>query len=238
MKAPMYTTHAGDYEMAILNNVYNAHYERPSMLSMLPDLKGKSVIDLGCGPGVYTEHFIDSGAEVTACDVSTEMIEIVKRKFGSQVNSYCADLSGGLPREKSSSFDIAVSSLAIHYIQDLSCLFRDVARVLKNDGSFIFSTHHPMVDYQSSPSGNYYSRELLKQDWNTTGNPVSVQFYRRSLTELFGAIPSAGMCVASLSEGSPSEVLKEIAPESYERLSRKPAFLFIQCCRNAAVNSA
>ena len=114
----------------------------------------------------------------------------------------------------------------------------DVERVLKKDGSFYFSTHHPMVDYQSSPSGNYYTRELLKQDWRTTGQPVQVQFYRRSLTELFGAISSAGLCVVSLSEGAPAEVLKEIAPDSYEHLSRKPAFLFIQCCRNAVVNSA
>lgn len=43
MIAPMYSLHAGDYEKAILNNVYNAHLERPSMLSMLQDLDGKSI---------------------------------------------------------------------------------------------------------------------------------------------------------------------------------------------------
>ncbi len=229
MKAPLYTTHAGEYEKAILNNIYNAHYERPTMLSMLPDLKGKSVLDLGCGPGVYAEFFVDSGAEVTAYDLSPQMIDILNDKFGSVVKCNCADISYGIPSEKDLSFDIVVSSLAIHYIEDLSFLFRDVARVLKNDGYFCFSTHHPMVDYLSSPSGNYYSRELLKQAWNTIGQPVPVQFYRRSLTELFGVISSSGMCVTSLSEGAPSEVLKEIAPDSFEHLSRKPAFLFIEC---------
>lgn len=74
MIEPMYTIHAGDYEKAILNNVYNAHLERPSMLSMLPDLKGKSVLDLGCGPGVYAEHFMNHGATVTASDISPDMI--------------------------------------------------------------------------------------------------------------------------------------------------------------------
>ena len=237
MKPHLYTTHAADYEKAILNNVYNAHYERPSMLAMLPDLKGKTLLDLGCGPGVYAEFFLENGAEVTAYDVSPQMIDILDKKFGSAVKSNCADISFGLPLERALSFDIVVSSLAIHYIEDLSFLFKDVARVLKDDGSFFFSTQHPMVDYLSSPSGDYHSRELLKQQWNTIGQPLPVQFYRRSLTELFGVISSVGMCVTSLSEGAPSEALKEIAPDSYEHLSRKPAFLFIECRKTDCLKS-
>jgi len=233
MIAPMYTHHAGDYEKAISNNVYNAHLERPSMLSMLPDLKGKSVLDLGCGPGVYAEHFINHGATVTASDISPDMIEIVQKKLGKQLLAYVADLSYGMPNEQDSSYDLVVCSLAIHYVKDLTCLFKDVRRVLKKDGSFYFSTHHPLVDFQSSPSGNYFKRELITEEWNTIGRPVQVQFYRRSLTELFKAISCSDMYVSSLNEGSPSVEMKKISPESYEHLSQKPSFLFIKCKQSA-----
>jgi ubiquinone/menaquinone biosynthesis C-methylase UbiE len=233
MIEPMYTLHAGDYEKAILNNVYNAHLERPSMLSMLPDLKGKSVLDLGCGPGVYAEHFMNHGATVTASDISPDMIEIVQKKFGKQLLAYVADSSYGVPNEQDCSYDLVVCSLAIHYIEDLTCLFKDVRRVLKKDGSFHFSTHHPMVDFKSSPSGNYFKRELITEEWNTIGRPVPVQFYRRSLTELFKVISCSNMYVSSLNEGSPSVEMKKISIESYEHLSQKPNFLFIECKQSA-----
>ena len=110
MIAPMYTLHAGDYEKAISNNVYNAHLERPSMLSMLPDLKGKSVLDLGCEPGVYAEHFINHGATVTASDISPDMIKIVQNKFGDTLRANVADLSCGMPNEQDRSYDLVVCS--------------------------------------------------------------------------------------------------------------------------------
>lgn len=232
MLAPMYTLHADEYAKAISNNVYNAHLERPSMLSMMPDLNGKSILDLGCGPGVYAEHFINHGATVTAVDISPEMIEIVQNKFGTKMRTYVADLSYGLPDELDNSFDLVVCSLAIHYIEDLTCLFTDVKRVLKGDGAFYFSTHHPMVDFKSSPSGNYFKRELITEEWNTIGRPVQVQFYRRSLTELFKFIASSGLFVSSLNEGRPAVEMKKISPESYEHLSKKPNFLFIECKQN------
>ena len=98
MSAPMYTLHARDYDKAITNNVYNAHLERPSMLAMLPDLNGKKILDLGCGPGAYTELFLEQGASVTAIDISEEMVDIVKGKFEDNVIAYAADLSKGLPQ--------------------------------------------------------------------------------------------------------------------------------------------
>ncbi|OED43458.1 hypothetical protein ACH42_10050 [Endozoicomonas sp. (ex Bugula neritina AB1)] len=45
MADEMYTLYSREYEEAIADNVYNAHLERPSMLSMLPDLKGQRVLD-------------------------------------------------------------------------------------------------------------------------------------------------------------------------------------------------
>lgn len=225
----MYSRYAKEYETAIIDNIYNANLERPSLLSMLPDLKGKSVLDLGCGPGIYAEYLLNQGARVTATDISGEMIEIVNRKFGSTVPCYVQDLSNGLPEECDSSYDLIICPLAIHYIEDLTRLLADVRRVLKDTGFFVFSTHHPLLDFKSSPSGNYFKRERITQEWHTIGRPVQVQFFRRSLTELFRAISASGMYVSDLYEGKPTTQVKQASPETYEHLSKRPFFIFIKC---------
>ncbi|WP_026970767.1 class I SAM-dependent methyltransferase [Aliagarivorans marinus] len=229
MSAPMYHQFASQYAEAVQDNIYNALLERPSMQAMLPALQGKRVLDLACGSGIYSEYFLAQGAQVTAVDLSEPFVAMVKARFADQLQAYAADMGQGLPQEADNSFDVVVCPLAIHYLEDLQPLFNDIRRILKPGGQFFFSTHHPLVDFEVSPSGNYFQRELIVEEWDTIGQPVEVQFYRRSLTELFAAIAQAGMVVANLSEGKPAEAMKERDPECYQRLSTHPNFLFVEC---------
>lgn len=226
----MYTTFAEQYDNVVQDNIYNAYLERPSLQAMLGDLNGCDVIDLGCGSGVYADYFIHCGvAKLTCIDYSPNMIEIVKRKFGDRITAYAQDASIGLIKEASESADLIISPLMIHYLEDLSVLFNDVARVLKNGGSFAFSTHHPFADFECSLSGNYFERELITEMWDTVGEPLEVRFYRRSLTELIEAITKSGLVVTQVSEGKVSEVVKDMSPERYDYLSKNPNFIFIKC---------
>ncbi|MUI53414.1 class I SAM-dependent DNA methyltransferase [Aliivibrio fischeri] len=226
----MYTTFAEQYDNVVQDNIYNAYLERPSLQAMLGDLNGCDVIDLGCGSGVYADYFIHRGvAKLTCIDYSPNMIEIVKRKFGDRVTAYAQDASIGLIKEESESADLIISPLMIHYLEDLSVLFNDVARVLKNGGSFAFSTHHPFADFECTLSGNYFEREFITEMWNTVDEPVEVTFYRRSLTEIMNAITDSGLVVTQLSEGKVAEEVKQMSLETYEYLSKKPNFIFIKC---------
>lgn len=54
------------YAALIDTKAENAYYERPATLSLLPDVKGKRVLDAGCGSGLYSEWLLDHGAEVEA----------------------------------------------------------------------------------------------------------------------------------------------------------------------------
>ncbi|WP_063662377.1 class I SAM-dependent DNA methyltransferase [Aliivibrio fischeri] len=226
----MYTTFAEQYDNVVQDNIYNAYLERPSLQAMLGDVNGCDVIDLGCGSGVYADYFIHRGvAKLTCIDYSPNMIEIVKRKFGNRVTAYAQDASIGLIKEASESADLIISPLMIHYLEDLSVLFNDVARVLKNGGSFAFSTHHPFADFECTLSGNYFEREFITEMWNTVGEPVEVTFYRRSLTEIMNAITDSGLVVTQLSEGKVAEEAKHLSLEKYEYLSKNPNFMFIKC---------
>ncbi len=83
MKSDMYSKHAEQYDLVVQDNIYNAHFERPSLQAMLDDLSGKDVLDLGCGSGVYAEFLIKQGlSNITCIDASEEMIELVRNKLG------------------------------------------------------------------------------------------------------------------------------------------------------------
>ncbi|WP_045463226.1 class I SAM-dependent methyltransferase [Vibrio hyugaensis] len=230
MKQEMYTTHAQQYDLVAQDNLYNAYFERPNTLELIGDVSGKKVLDLGCGSGLYAQILLARGASAVTCiDASQEMIEIVKDKLGETVSAYAQDLSKGLPEEDDAQYDLVICPLMIHYIQDLRPLFNDVKRVLKAGGEFVFSTHHPFADYECSSSGNYYEKELVKDMWNTIGDPVLVAFYRRSLQDITDAMTESGMAMLALSEGKVNDKIREISEEDYRRLSTFPNFIFIKC---------
>ncbi|WP_234493818.1 class I SAM-dependent methyltransferase [Vibrio maritimus] len=228
----MYTKHAKKYADAIENNAYNALYERPSTLALIGDVTNKKVLDLGCGPGAYAEHFVKAGAQVTAIDLAEEMVAITRERLGDNVTCYAQNLANGLPKERDDAFDIVVCPLMLHYLQDLVPLFKEVHRVLKSGGLFVFSTHHPLVDFEENAFNNYFNVELLTEEWNTIGEPVEVSFYRRSFTNLFESLSEGGFVLDKFSEGKPDPEMKTESPETFERLSRRPNFIFIRAKAN------
>lgn len=84
---------ATEYEHSIdQTSPYNTLYERPAMLSLIPtDLRNQHVLDAGCAAGWYSEQYIKRGAQVTAIDVSPNMIEAAKRRLGKQAQVQCSD---------------------------------------------------------------------------------------------------------------------------------------------------
>ncbi|BCN23386.1 class I SAM-dependent DNA methyltransferase [Vibrio alfacsensis] len=235
MKSDMYSKFAHEYDEVIQDNIYNANLERPTLQSMLPTLVNLSVVDLGCGSGVYAQYLLAQGAaKITCIDYAEEMVQLVARKaeladVKNRVNAYAQDLSKGLPNEIDASADLVISPLMVHYLEDLNPLFVDVHRILKTGGSFVFSTHHPFADFECSKSGNYFERELVQQEWDTVGKPVQVKFYRRSLTELTNALTQNGLIITQISEGKVDEKAKDMDSETYNYLSNNPNFIFIKC---------
>ena len=213
---------------------FNAYYERPATISLLPDVKGKKVLDAGCAAGWYTKWLLEKGASVIAVDFSPNMIEMTKKRVGNKAEILRADLNEPLKFIEDESIDVVLSSLVLHYIKNWDVVMSEFNRILKKGGQLIFSVHHPFMDFTVFNKENYFLTELLDDEWNTNNGKVKIQFYRRPLSKIITFVIGSGFVLEKLLEPMPIEQFKIEQPNTYDRLTKNPQFLFIRAKKSVS----
>jgi len=107
-------------------------------LRSMGDLKGKKILDLGCGAGETAVYFALQGADVCACDVAEDLLTVAGRlaeKFGVEVH-FSAASAGALPYPEGS-FDFVFGNGVLHHV-DLASTAKEISRVLKDGGKAFF----------------------------------------------------------------------------------------------------
>lgn len=115
---------------------YLDSFEEGAQELLYGGIDGLKILDAGCGTGRTVRNLLHWGAEVTATDLSEEMVKIIKMKF-SKVEAIQSDIEE-LPFEDDT-FDAAYSMLVIVHLKDLDRAFDEIYRVLKPGGYFILS---------------------------------------------------------------------------------------------------
>ena len=125
--------------------------EWPWMRALLPDLGGRDVLDLGCGFGWFCRWARRNGAaRVLGLDVSDRMLARANAETADAAISYArVDLEHFVPA--AATFDLAYSSLAFHYIENLGRLLAGVHAALIPGGKLVFSVEHPIFTAPSDP---------------------------------------------------------------------------------------
>jgi SAM-dependent methyltransferase len=218
---------ASAYAAHVDSAPYNALYERPAMMELLPDVGGASVVDAGCGPGWYAEQLARRGAQVTAFDASSAMVELARARLSSlgpdRATVLTADLTRPLPLP-SGSYDGIVSSLVLHYLRDWDGALRELRRILRLDGWLLFSVGHPADDAVRLETKRYMATEWVEDYWKWAGR---VCFYRRPLSAILNPVMAAGYRLVRVVEPGPTSAFREVRPDAYARLLERPAFLIV-----------
>lgn len=216
----------------------NNLFEIPALFSMMPDLKGKRVLDLGCGFGEHCKKFVDYGAEkVVGIDISEKMLEVAVAENSDSKIRYI-----NMPMEEiaqlQEKFDVVVSSLAFHYVEDFGGVVRNVYNLLDENGVFIFSQEHPLCTCHSG--SNRWTRDengnklhLNLADYGVEGERESAWFvenvkkYHRTFSTIINTLIEEGFTIEKMIEPLPTDELLEKYPD-YKDLFHKPDFLLIK----------
>jgi len=220
---------ADAYAEQIDTKPHNAYLERPATLSLLPDVGGKRVLDAGCGPGAYSEWLVGHGAEVIAVDASPRMVEHARRRLGEAADVRLHDLRAPLRFLDDDTVDLVLAALVMDYIEDWVPVFRELRRVLVEDGTLVLSAGHPCAAYiLKEPPEDYFRVERVEMWWRTWGVPVLMPSYRRPLESMTESLYGAGFLIERIVEARPTPEYKEADPEGYEEVSKRPSFICIR----------
>jgi SAM-dependent methyltransferase len=219
--------------------------EWPTLRTMLGDVHGKRILDLGCGFGWFCRWARDEGGagSVRGLDLSENMIGKARefdreRGLGSVEIEYgIADLET-LKLEGEEKLDVVYSSLTFHYLQDFRRLVKEIRGILTDKGRFVFSVEHPIYtapvarnpEFQEAPNaGTETEREEAEacKVWPLTSyasegprertwlHAEGVRKYHRTIETYLTVLLDEGFVITAVKEWMPS----------VETLKKQPAWV-------------
>ncbi|MBB6270634.1 SAM-dependent methyltransferase [Pedobacter cryoconitis] len=214
----------------------NAAGEWQVFKALLPDLKDKNVLDLGCGFGWHCRYANEQQAKsVIGVDLSENMLKRARESSAELAIEYLQlaieDIDFA-PRQ----FDVVISSLAFHYVENFNIVCKKVNYALQPGGSFVLSVEHPVFtalaaqDWYCDQDGNRLHWPV--DGYQNEGQRIArfldhdVIKYHRTLASYINSIIDAGFRITSISEPQPSKEILEAYPEMKDE-TRRPIFLLI-----------
>ena len=216
--------------------------EQPAMRKLLPDLTGKSVLDLGCGYGHNCFEFVQKGAEkVVGVDISEKMLAVAKAESTDEKITYL-NMSMTDIEKLGEKFDLIYSSLAFHYVEDFDTFAKMMYNCLNDGGQLLFSQEHPIITatvdgkghFNKDKNGNRISYTF--SDYHRTGKRITTWYvdgvvkYHRTFSDIINALANAGFVIEQVVEPLPEQWAIEKLPTMAKEYI-KPNFLIVKAMR-------
>jgi len=211
----------------------NDTLEKPVFLELAGELEGKRILDLGCGDATFGAEALAAGCRFyLGIDGSQNMVAVAQKGLvGTSGQIIHADIEAWTYPQ--SSFDLVISRLVIHYVENIDSIFAQVYRTLVNHGRFVFSVEHPVI----TSCDRAWQSGGVRQDWIVDnyfeiGKRVTswmggeVIKYHHTVEDYFLALQKAGFTVESVRESHPRREFFG-SEETFERRKRIPLFLLL-----------
>lgn len=212
--------------------------EKPIIDELVGRVDNLRILDLGCGDARYGRQALQQGCQsYLGIDGSRNMIDLAKEQLaGTSGQALRATIEEWTyPQEQ---FDLVLSRLALHYVEDISAVFANVFRALVPDGRFIFSVEHPVI----TSCNRSRKKDQARQDWivdnyfdtgprQTHWIAAEVIKYHRTIEDYFMTLRQTGFVVDAVRESQPKPELFT-DPATYQRRKRIPLMLFFSAHRS------
>lgn len=232
---------------------WRAHLECFTLLNLIGELKGLSVVDVACGEGFYTRLLKHRGArQVTGVDLSEGMLELARQQEAAAPLGISYVQGDGRDLRLPEKCDLVVAAYLLNYAHSRDELFamcRSIAGILKPGGRFVTVNSNPACDFRSAPSYRQYGFETRLEEKLpipaavAEGTPITWTFFlsdgQFSIENYFlspeiheQALREAGFRTMNWHQPSLApEGERELGKEFWQPFLTTPPVTFLECGR-------
>lgn len=171
------------------NNNKTRDLEAISLQNTLAHIQFDTCLEIGCGTGKNTAWLITKAKEITAIDLSEEMLAKAKEKINSETVQFIqADITGAWTFV-TKQFNLITFSLVLEHIQNLDHIFNEASKALINGGYIYIGELHPFKQY-SGTKARFETEEGLQ----------IVECYTHNISEFTQSAKKHGLVISDINE--------------------------------------
>lgn len=160
---------------------WRAFIEAFTLMELIADPAGLSVLDVACGEGFYTRMIRRRGAaNITGVDLSAGMIDLAQRQEAQDRLGIEYAVGDARELQLGCEFDLVFAAYLLNYARnrgELQAMCDSIARCLKPGGRFVTVNSSPFLHFPSAPSYRKYGFETQAVGEWREGTPVTWTFY-------------------------------------------------------------
>lgn len=184
------------------------HAKTEKDFNLIGDVKGKKVLDMGCGGGNNSIALAKRGAIVTGVDISQEQLAHAQRnaeREGVKVRFIASSMEEYEVTE--GEYDVVISMAALGYIEHVEPVFEKISRSLKDGGIFVCSPPHAL--FSCIVSKYVYDDPVARHSYFYTGaqqwkwedeDDFDFTSYSRPVSDYINILIDSGFCINRVME--------------------------------------
>lgn len=224
-------------------DTYHSKVVAPNIMRVVAAQHGMHLLDIGCGEGYFTRMFASTGATVSGADIAPELIAKAKQQTPA-IDFHVADAKS-MPFAADRSHDVITCVLALQNIERLEPVFKECARILKDNGKLVFVLNHPAFRIPKRSSWGWddsNKTQYRRLDGYLSASRADIDMapgkktgestvsFHRSLQDHMKALATAGFAITRIEEWISHRVSEKGPRAEAEDRARKelPLFLMIE----------
>jgi 2-polyprenyl-3-methyl-5-hydroxy-6-metoxy-1,4-benzoquinol methylase len=229
-------------------DVYREYFNNPAFFSFVDDVKGKRILDAGCGEGSNTRWFAGQGAQMVGVDISKRFIDLatkeeIERPKGIE---YIATSLSDLSCLDENSFDLVASTMVFMDVPNYEQAFKEIFKVLKPGGSLFFSILHPCfktagynwneydLNLGKLTISHYFTKEPAFSGIDagdkipgSANKPFKSIIYKRTMSDYINTLIKMGFVIGKIQEPRPFKEACERFPVFQKWRDHAAKFLYV-----------